>query len=262
MRLFGAAFGVALLVACGPERSFSDLPSDPGVDGVDDGSDGGKKPTTDGDPDPDPDPQPQDLDSDGDGLLDSEEAVLGTDPTRSDTDGDGWSDGDEVLYENTLPNDASDRPYVGGWHKGDCRWDVQSSGNNVGQVAQNFELVDQYGDTLRLHDFCDRAVLLVSSADWCGACQSEAPELQSWYADYEAQGFIVITLLGEGSQSQWANWFGIEHPVVRDANYGVTSRFVGPGTFYLPSMHLLGEGAQVISVEDWVSEYDVMSALP
>ncbi len=37
-----------------------------------------------------------DIDSDGDGLLDSEEAVAGTDPFNPDTDGDGLSDGQEV----------------------------------------------------------------------------------------------------------------------------------------------------------------------
>ncbi len=37
-----------------------------------------------------------DIDSDGDGLLDSEEAKIGTDPYNPDTDGDGLSDGQEV----------------------------------------------------------------------------------------------------------------------------------------------------------------------
>ena len=38
----------------------------------------------------------EDVDTDGDGLLDSEEADLGTDPDEADTDGDGIEDGDEV----------------------------------------------------------------------------------------------------------------------------------------------------------------------
>lgn len=42
-------------------------------------------------------------DSDGDGLVDTQEAVLGTDPNNRDTDGDGLSDGDEVLIYSTDP---------------------------------------------------------------------------------------------------------------------------------------------------------------
>mgnify|MGYP003585649056 CR=1 FL=1 len=44
-----------------------------------------------------------DLDSDGDGLLDSEEAQIGTDPFNPDTDGDGLSDGEEVRTYKTNP---------------------------------------------------------------------------------------------------------------------------------------------------------------
>lgn len=43
------------------------------------------------------------MDSDGDGLLDSEEAQIGTDPFNPDTDGDGLSDGEEVRNYKTDP---------------------------------------------------------------------------------------------------------------------------------------------------------------
>lgn len=43
------------------------------------------------------------MDSDGDGLLDSEEAQIGTDPFNPDTDGDGLSDGEEVRQHKTNP---------------------------------------------------------------------------------------------------------------------------------------------------------------
>jgi hypothetical protein len=45
---------------------------------------------------------------DGDGLLDVEEAALGTDPLNRDTDGDGFGDGEEVLTLQTDPLDAQD----------------------------------------------------------------------------------------------------------------------------------------------------------
>jgi hypothetical protein len=47
-------------------------------------------------------------DQDGDGLLDVEEAALGTDPLNWDSDGDGFTDGDEVLLFGTDPLDALD----------------------------------------------------------------------------------------------------------------------------------------------------------
>ena len=47
-------------------------------------------------------------DMDGDGLLDVDEAALGTDTLNSDTDGDGYTDGEEVLAMGTDPLDAQD----------------------------------------------------------------------------------------------------------------------------------------------------------
>jgi OOP family OmpA-OmpF porin len=44
-----------------------------------------------------------DIDSDGDGLLDREEAELGTDPFNPDTDGDGLSDFEEARVHKTDP---------------------------------------------------------------------------------------------------------------------------------------------------------------
>ena len=64
---------------------------------------------------------------------------------------------------------------------------------------------------------------------------AEAPGLDALYDRYKDDGFIVITLLGENiagqtpSQQelkQWADDFGVDHPVVADANFDVTTRFV------------------------------------
>ena len=47
-------------------------------------------------------------DMDGDGLLDVEEAAIGTDDLNPDTDGDGFDDGQEVLRMGTDPLNALD----------------------------------------------------------------------------------------------------------------------------------------------------------
>ena len=98
------------------------------------------------------------FDQDQDGLLD--EDAWGTDPNNPDTDGDGFTDGWEV-DQGKSPTDASEHPYTGGWAiDTHCNQDVQPSGDDVGQVAANFTLVDQFGDTFNFHDFCDRTILM------------------------------------------------------------------------------------------------------
>jgi len=105
------------------------------------------------------------IDSDGDGLSDSEEDKLGTDSEDVDSDGDGWEDGDEV-DASTDPLDGGEHPYEQGWPIDSCRNEITATGNQIGQVTSNFELLSQTGEMVRLYDFCDRAVLLITAAFW------------------------------------------------------------------------------------------------
>ena len=218
----------------------------------------------------DPVPPPEGPDADGDRLADVDETALGTDPANPDTDGDGHDDGTEVWHRSD-PLDDADQPYVGGWRKGACRHDLAATGHEPGDVAEDFALVDQHGDTVRLHDFCDRQVLLVSSALWCGACQRSAARLQDRYESYAAAGLLVITLLGENEHGdpvvpndavRWAEAFELDHPVLADPRWAVTIRYTGAGSVRLPSMHQLGPGAEVLQVDASVSEREIRGALP
>jgi len=202
-------------------------------------------------------------DSDGDGLSDMEEAIMGTDPDNADTDGDGFDDGEEV-EANSDPKNGNHFPYLGGWAIGDCWDDIEETGTEVGDIAEQFELIDQHGQMLRLHDFCDRTILLSSATFWCQPCMDEAGGLQELYEDYEDDGFIVITLLSELADNstpgvsdlmQWADNFGITHPVVRDGRSSVTNSYVPDAQVVLPSNHMLKKGMEV----SFVAKRDIVS---
>ena len=64
------------------------------------------------------------------------------------------------------PSDAGPMTYLGGWTKATCQNETVGTGTKQGDIAYDFQQMDQYGETLRLHDFCDRVVLLVGSAYW------------------------------------------------------------------------------------------------
>jgi len=141
MRL-GLWLSVVILVGCLPVDSDKDTAGDSGSDTAS-----------------------SQVDTDGDGLMDDQEESLGTDPGVADTDGDGESDGDEV-DGNTNPLDENDHAYEGGWSIAACRDAVVSTGNGVGETAEDFSLLDQFGDQVRLHSFCESAVWLVGAAFW------------------------------------------------------------------------------------------------
>lgn len=193
------------------------------------------------------------LDSDGDGLTDDEEAELGTDPDSSDTDFDGWDDYEEI-ERNTDPTNGGDTPYTGGWPIGDCRNDIQADSTlQQGGVAPDFALTDMHGDTVRLHDFCQMAVLFVTGAEWCGPCQSYRANMASYMDQYFSRGLMVIDLLGETSAQQPPNEADLErwadnhdYAVLADPNWEVTR--TGYARAY-PGISLLGPGAVVVSLD-------------
>ena len=98
-------------------------------------------------------------DSDGDGVTNRDESEMGTDPNNPDSDGDGFDDGVEV-NGHTDPTDADDHPYEGGWPIDSCRNDLVPAGMAVGDVINDVELIDQHGESVRIHDFCNRVVLI------------------------------------------------------------------------------------------------------
>lgn len=69
--------------------------------------------------------------------------------------GDGETIPTEVFYEG------------GGWQIAtECNETIEATGNAVGDITGSTALLAQTGDTVNIHDFCDRAILIVTGAFW------------------------------------------------------------------------------------------------
>lgn len=77
----------------------------------------------------------------------------------------GESSTGETTVPSELPPDTD--KYIGGWGVGHCQDEVVPTGGSAkGDVAPDFFLVDQFGETLRLYDFCHQVIFLEMSAEW------------------------------------------------------------------------------------------------
>lgn len=110
----------------------------------------------------------------GDEGQEDEEQGEGSGASAGDEDGDdgpggddGPPDGDSSGGEEPPPEEEPPgSPYVGGWDIGDCQDEIVPTGTGVGQVVPDLLLYDQFGDQVRLHDFCHEAVYIVGGAFW------------------------------------------------------------------------------------------------
>jgi len=177
----------------------------------------------------------------GGGTLDTDAADSGTPGTDTGNDG------------------ATGAHYLGGWHIADCKEDIESTGYEVGEIAPNFVATDQFGDKIELHAFCDRTVVLVASAEWCGPCQMEAEALGASFDAFEQDGLMIITLLGQDVDygatdsedlDEWASQFDLTHPVVMDdTDWSIAEPYLGRTVDAIPYLVVIGPGAEVLRTD-------------
>lgn len=97
--------------------------------------------------------------------------------------------------------------------------DERGTGSGVlGDRIANFTFKNCLGDDVSLHDVCGRrkALWLVGSAGWCGACIAHFPEVVQRTRELRSQGletliFVSETENYEGVTEEWCQGFADEH---------------------------------------------------
>lgn len=70
----------------------------------------------------------------------------------------------EACIGDACDSGGGDAPYAGGYPKDACRFDVEGTGFEPGEVLTNITAMNQYGEMMSVHDFCDHVVFLVFAA--------------------------------------------------------------------------------------------------
>jgi peroxiredoxin len=96
-------------------------------------------------------------------------------------------------------------------------------GYEVGDIACDFTLQDQNGNTLSLYKHYRQVILLDFSAGWCYVCKIAAKDVTSTRNKYKRYGFSYLTILADGDGwsplnqkylKHWAEGFKIKEPVL------------------------------------------------
>ena len=76
-----------------------------------------------------------------------------------------------------------------------------------------------------------------------------------------------MTLMGEGSNDDWADDYGMTMPVLADSGYSLAYNYfmheISGGSFYLPNQQLIGPGMEVLAVNSGgISDSTIEAYLP
>ncbi|MCO4743481.1 MAG: TlpA family protein disulfide reductase [Proteobacteria bacterium] len=127
------------------------------------------------------------------------------------------------------------------WENNEPPAELVGDGFYVGEVPDDFRLLDQHGDTVSLWQFYGSVVIVDISTMWCAPCRALAETTEEVQNEYAKDGVVYVTILAENVENEppshedlnsWADAYGIvSSPVVADPEGEWSSASVQNGNY-------------------------------
>ena len=117
-----------------------------------------------------------------------------------------------------------------------------------GAPLSNFTLTDVSGQKVQLSDYAGKVVLVNAWATWCPPCRAEMPDLNAYYQQHAADGFIILAVNAgdpQASAQAFAQTNHLAFPVLLDQNLHLLDGF---GIHDFPTSIVVGRDGVVRSI--------------
>lgn len=107
----------------------------------------------------------------------------------------------------------------------------RQTGIEQGDIAPDFTLSSLQGEKKKLSDFRGKKVIVNFWATWCGPCEAEMPEMQSYYQKHKDEDFVVLgvnmtdTEKAKSDVQPFVDKYNVTFPIVLDQEGDVMSTY-------------------------------------
>ncbi len=133
-------------------------------------------------------------------------------------------------------------------------------GIELGQIAPDFALTDIGSRTFNLSDYRENIVVIDLMATWCGPCVTEMGHLKQLYANYSAQGVVIMSIDVDPSETnetirQFKSAYGDDWVFASGPTVGTTY-----GVIYIPTMYIIDQQGRIAYKNVGVTTYSTLAA--
>ncbi len=124
-----------------------------------------------------------------------------------------------------------------------------SGGNSNALPAPDFTLQTLDGESVSLSDYRGKLVMINFWASWCPPCNSEMPDLQSYYEKHKDEDFIILGVNYEDSPDKvqaFVEKYGVTFPILLDSEGQVANLF---GIQGLPTSFFVDKEGNVLGYQ-------------
>ena len=129
-----------------------------------------------------------------------------------------------------------------------------SQGNQVGNLAPDFQLSDLQGNIVTISNLKGKPILINFWATWCPYCQAERPTIQQIYNEWQSKGLVVLTIDIIGSTAtetpsnlaDFMQTHNYSFPVLLDMNRDATKSY---GIRFTPTNILIDKNGIIYEIQ-------------